>query len=626
MFLKNNIVISILFLFSNYTIYIRMSTDFEKVLVLDDRLDIKNTVKYGVMMGAQQISPSENTANSESINGVQWVVIPPNEQTVIGREILWTSDVELIISGTNASADPALLFDYGRADALAPFPLHQLCQTQQITINNNTISQNTGILLPHILHLLKRKTLLKYNGYAPTALDVYADYKTAVGTNNNSLGAFQNCVDNDYSPRGSWALNYVVGINDDGIKGRFVDVTVAAGATAQFKVGFTSTEPILMSPFLFGHQWSSNTQGMYGINAFNFNFTFKTGTQCRAWRRANIAGAPNADVGDNRNNFAFSASFSSQLNKITNSKLQFMFLTPPVFSMFSSRNVIGYMEMPNTTSVRSISLPKRAYSAVNKSWTASTASVSSDNMQLNQIPDTIIISCSHLPIGGRTPYMSDTFVKILKVRVDFNNDVGLLTSATPQQLFGMSVENGLNSSWNEFNGYANVYSGYKNEQYGIDPSSNGANIIGTSGSMLVLAMGKDIQLQSYFAPGSIGTYSLKVMVDVENQTDEDITQVEFTVIPKFSGIMVLERGTASIYTGILSRQDVIDATKQTPYTYNDVKRVVGGSLNLKELSKSIIKRLPELAKDSVVDAYGSGETGAGMTGAGRRRKLRGRLM
>jgi hypothetical protein len=43
-----------------------------------------------------------------------------------------------------------------------------------------------------------------------------------------------------------------------------------------------------------------------------------------------------------------------------------------------------------------------------------------------------------------------------------------------------------------------------------------------------------------------------------------------------SGVFVNERGTSSTYTGILTKQDVLDASQQDHYTHHDVGRMVGG--------------------------------------------------
>ena len=68
------------------------------------------------------------------------------------------------ISGFNATAAPksVLVFDYGHTDALQVFPLNSLCTTQQMSINNATVSQNTKDILPMLLRLYDRRKLNRY--------------------------------------------------------------------------------------------------------------------------------------------------------------------------------------------------------------------------------------------------------------------------------------------------------------------------------------------------------------------------------------------------------------------------------------------------------------------------------
>jgi hypothetical protein len=52
--------------------------------------------------------------------------------------------------------------------------------------------------------------------------------------------------------------------------------------------------------------------------------------------------------------------------------------------------------------------------------------------------------------------------------------------------------------------------------------------------------------------------------------------VEAVLITMNSGVFVCERGTSSTYTGILTKQDVLEASQQDHYTHDDVGRMIGG--------------------------------------------------
>jgi hypothetical protein len=61
-----------------------------------------------------------------------------------------------------------LLVNYGVDSALAPFPLHSLCNTMSCTINNNTVTQNMQDTLPLILRMMDSEELAQWSTHTPT--------------------------------------------------------------------------------------------------------------------------------------------------------------------------------------------------------------------------------------------------------------------------------------------------------------------------------------------------------------------------------------------------------------------------------------------------------------------------
>ena len=102
-----------------------MSTDFNKILIQDDRIsNLTSTIDYAVMKGAQQVTVSEVNSTSATPTSIVFNVVVPSLETVIDRRVNWTSTVTLEINATSAAdKQPA---NYGVRDALGPFPLHQL--------------------------------------------------------------------------------------------------------------------------------------------------------------------------------------------------------------------------------------------------------------------------------------------------------------------------------------------------------------------------------------------------------------------------------------------------------------------------------------------------------------------
>ena len=70
-----------------------------------------------------------------------------------------------------------------------------------------------------------------------------------------------------------------------------------------------------------------------------------------------------------------------------------------------------------------------------------------------------------------------------------------------------------------------------------------------------------------------------MQVTVSNLQYDDWTSgnYEMIVMPMNTGVFVNEKGTSSTFIALLTKEDVIQASSQEPYTNYEVKRMVGGS-------------------------------------------------
>jgi hypothetical protein len=131
-----------------------MSETFQKVLITDDRIaGCTNAVKYAVMKGVRTAPQRAIALYRNRLLNRLFNVAVPSLETIISREVLWSSTITLRIEGNNKPANQYLI-NYGVTDALAPFPLHALVGTMTCNINNNTVAMNMSEVLPAILRLL----------------------------------------------------------------------------------------------------------------------------------------------------------------------------------------------------------------------------------------------------------------------------------------------------------------------------------------------------------------------------------------------------------------------------------------------------------------------------------------
>jgi len=148
-----------------------------------------------------------------------------------------------------------------------------------------------------------------------------------------------------------------------------------------------------------------------------------------------------------------------------------------------------------------------------------------------------------------------------------------------------------------------------------------------------LEFAKDIQLtESFYSCGSLGNFNLQIQMTVQNTSQETLANTEIVLITMNSGVFCCERGTSSTYTGILTKQDVLDASAQEPHSRSSIRRMIGGGFldTLKSVAGRVLPMLPSLAKTglsmvnnpyaqkgaNVLGALGYGHSGGGHSGGG----------
>lgn len=537
------------------------SSDFEKVLIRDERLDCADSIPYAVYRSGANVTVATFDAISQSNSSIVFNIQVPSETTVIDRRIIWESDVEFDVTATTvADASGNQVIAYGLKQGLGAYPLHSLCSTQQVTINNNSVSWNCSDVLPVIQRLHDIRENGRYNGaLCPICPDNLANYADGVNTNFNVLaGAQEMSMDPDFTPRGSYIVNVTW------TAGTAISATGGglAPGVVTYKVKAKLREPLLQSPFIFTRPYH-NGQGFYGIQNMNFVFNLNAGqpsSNAQLWKVANVTGASGGSY------FAAAPVISGL--SITNSKLIFNFLTPKPSDMLAARNIVPYWDMP-----RFLRPGVQEFSTAQ----GNTHDIPSQSLQLNMIPDKLIVFYRKA-VSTKTVYDSDRSLYFSKISINFNNMSGILASATPDQLWRYSVEAGSNQTWQEYSGLINLYSGP------FAAVQNGSNVptqVATVGSYLMLDFGRHIQLtEDYYAPGSLGNFNLQYNVVAVNTGADLAAGGDLVTCCVNTGLFVTEKGQSATYTGILLKKNVLEASNMTPHSDADARRMVGGGFSI----------------------------------------------
>jgi hypothetical protein len=555
------------------------SSEFSKVLVRDERLDCHPSIPFAVYKSGQNVTVATFDAISAAVSSHTYNIQVPSETTVIDRRVMWQSTVEFNVTmtlantGTGITAASSVL-KFGSNCGFSPYPLHSLCTTQQVTINNNTVSINMNDVLPAVVKLGTDRELAHYNGLALTQGDFYRDAAATASYVNSPLYDVRGVAnDRSFKPRGTLAgltfgsptLNGAAVTAPGGGGGSIYSWNATFGAQGTplanggiYSITVTATflEPLIVSPFIYSNPYY-NGQGFYGIQNLNYVFNIAGGATSGFFRTAFPAATAYPAAGA-----------TVTLQRFLDSKLVFNFLSPKPSDMLTARNVVPYWEMPRFTS-SNFSGPVAATANADGTITPQKTTVQSQSIQLNQIPDKLIIFVRRAK-SARTTQDTDFSFPIENIAINFNNQSGILASASKDQLWRYSVESGSNQTWDEYSGVANA-----GQLPGV-PTNDTPML----GSYLMLEFGRHIQItEDYYASGSLGNFNLQFSVTIQNYSQTSYAaagSLELVLITQNSGIFVTEKGQSATYTGVLTKDDVLSASSSAAVNERALTRMVGG--------------------------------------------------
>jgi hypothetical protein len=451
---------------------------------------------FAVNKGGQSISNSPFSAISATSSNMTFNIQVPSLNTFMDRAVTFTAGVKMKMTVDVGSAPGAWsgvqllqpVVSFGSDVALCSFPLNSMMSTLQSTINTVTTSINSNDVLYEVLRLAnqKKNRLMRT---CPTMLDKYQDYNDAISAVNNPLSTYFNATDYDNVPNGAfWDIvftdaagvvltaPYVVGgITYNVVNGIPVLSNNGGAAITSYPIffKFRCTEKLVLSPFIFYDDLSDEEVGLYGIQNINLLLNFQTPSRL-------IRNAPLANSDFNKT--------VSNVNFLNNSpfetpRVNCLFITPNLSLSLPPVSIVPYYEYP-----RYISVPGTSIAA------GVTAVLSSQTITLPQIPDMMII---YAKPSSYAQDEADYYFPITGINIQFDNFSGLMSSFTSEQLYNLSIENGLEMDWMTWNG-----AGRASLQFADIPNSvSNAGNVNLVGGFLVIKPGKDFALQPGQAPG-----------------------------------------------------------------------------------------------------------------------------
>ena len=480
------------------------------VVVKDPRIDVVGDTEQShiIHKGAQRTTHYVQTADSYQ-TGVaptqsSWSISPPSNQTIVDRYIRVRHYVEF------ESANSTI--DLGINSGFRQFPVSSITEVATLSINGEQVSENVQSKLHGMLTYgntpEQRRKSWSTAPCQPDSYQDYGDYLT-YGSARNPLA--------DYGENSS-----------EPSRGGF-DVEVV---TANKKVRVIVTEPVWVSPLYNG--LGTQVEGLVNVNQLNLTLRYSTNAS-RVFCHYAIAALG-----------ATTATFYQA------PELLVTYLTPDMTQSLPSLQVLPYQSCNEY--VRE--LPSISAGA--------TANVFSDTIRLSQVPRFIYLFARRNEASS-TYQTSDSFLGIDNVSIQWNNEAGLLSGATKQDLFEMSSRNGCNLSYPAWTKYR--------------------------GSVLALELGKDIGLPDGLAPGVNGQFTIQAQMTFRNLDDASYWGTFYMVCVN-EGIFSVAPNVGRASLGGVSPEKVMRASENMEKS--DHTDLEGGSFW--HSAKSIVKKGHKLVK------------------------------
>jgi len=423
-----------------------------------------------------------------------WSISPPSTQTIVDRNIRVKTYLEVTV-------DQPL--QIGVNDALRAFPISAITDVVTCQVNGETISQNTSDIIA-AMHCYEnnhhdRSGAVSTSPAMPDQYQEYSDWQI-YGSARNPLASYgENSAE---MSRGGFPI-------------------VLAPDKLSFRCELV--EPLFLSPFLSGQE---QDEGMVNVNQINLSLRWVQLTN-RVLSHAS-SGNPITIV---------NASFYQAPEILMN------YITP-------------LMTMPLPT-VQTLSYSKlQQYIKPVSAWAAgNTQTLISDSIKLSLIPHRMYVFVRHA--RSSSDYQeADSFANISRMSVLWNNQSGLISTASEQELFDISSRNGCNLSYPQWNKYR--------------------------GSVMAVEFGKDIGLEPNEASGCSGQFTIQVQITATNLSETG--DYEFFMVMDQPGTFSVFENGARASIGNFSESMVLAASQGDMRESHAVYSALhGGQLNGKFL-------------------------------------------
>lgn len=465
--------------------------------LLSNLVDPAKESVYVSLKGASNITEQTLTPLSGSgTNTLNFSIIPPATNVILDSVVMLNMQIALTATQpATGTTNNTLIFGHA---CLESFPINKMIQNISVKINNVQVSNQPYDQMSLLERTLPANWRQKYGNLFPCQVNTVANNPTYYGIATTKVCQSPFATDNMESPTEVVPSRVNFPFTEDALgstKGYLGAVAVST-ATRYYNV----TEPLHVPIFSL-----AKASGISNINRIDITVQFLSDAVNAVVCNPVLSGAAAANYMPYPWWLTGKSSYQNMLGSVcADTAGTPLYRIPNVLTMVRSseqlflRYLTPSVQIPEVLKFPIHSFQCYPYSYNQAVGAGATVNITGQMIKTSIVPEKIYIvvrqQLTDTSATGKTVYRCDALYPISNVNLLVNNQAGVLSTATQQQLYQMSQRNGLNTSWVDFN---------------------------TNGCVVIIEVGKDIA----GLPNSTQQFCLLPRITV---TNTDVSYVDGT--------------------------------------------------------------------------------------------------
>lgn len=564
----------------------------EYIASIDGRLDINNLKNrtYAVLKSSsfQNYWRFQSQGTLGNVQAINWSVTVPDVDTYMDRCPLFHITGTISFTGVSAGVGVPFLQMRGARtapgvnpgtaslDTLRCDPIGNMFTSLNVQINGSANMTNLNLYNRILQRYQRSYEDIQDLSYSPNMGDYSTDYEDLFGFYLDPQGVYG---DNQIDPRGAFT-------------GVVLTSNTSTGVADTATVTFDITSPFELSPFA-EMRGKGEPVCLKNISTFVVNATL-------GGRGNGPLGGIFASLWSHNNLNAASGTITATNVSFSSAEILMHYMSPPLGQPLP--DLVAY----------SWSKPTLYQQSAPAIAPGASLTTTSQTIQLDTVPARVYIWGDQVDSLMDATQTDCTPLTIPNISIRYGTQSNLLADMTPQDLWSMSRANGVNVTWNQWNGTLSPQTGH---------------VTGT-GAWLCIMPGINFPLPNSACPGLGIRQTMQITATLQNYSSKNVPQSTLNVLVVEEGCMTINGQLVQFSVAMVEGKDIAATQNMEPITHVPSKIVLGGSFwsEIRNFLGKVARPLFNVAKnylpapagqvgEAVLQAYGKGGIGRSRGGA-----------